>query len=126
MPEPFKSDNALSHELSSRSVVPDDFPSDPFPAALAGTQTKFAARLINCKYVVGLTPEERSQRHLECLDLVNQLSAYIQRKREQKPEVPLPDILDNVVNRIPLQGWNLGIQELEWIAKQLRQRFAST
>jgi hypothetical protein len=125
MPESFKPDIILSHERSSKSSVPDDFPTDPFPAALAGSQTKFSARLIEGKYVVGLTAEERHQRYLHCLDLVNQLIAYTQRKREQKPEVPKADVLDDIVNRIPLQGWDLGTSEMEWIAKQLRQSFES-
>lgn len=125
MPEPLQPDITPSHERSTKSSLPDDFPTNPLPAALAGTQTKFSARLINGKYVVGLTAEERSQRYLHCLDLVNQLIAYTQRKRVQKPEVPMGDVLHDIVNRIPLQGWGLGTPELEWIAKQLRQSFES-
>lgn len=125
MTEPLQPDITPHHERSSKSSVPDDFPTDPFPAALAGSQTKFSARLIYGKYVVGLTAEERHRRYLHCLDLVNQLIAYTQRKRVQKPEVPMADVLDDIVNRIPLQGWDLCTRELEWIAKQLRQSFAS-
>ncbi|CAE6895246.1 hypothetical protein R69927_05054 [Paraburkholderia domus] len=42
--------------------VPDDFPRDAAPAALAGAQPKLAARMINGRFVVGLTEEERMER----------------------------------------------------------------
>nr|CBA32550.1 hypothetical protein Csp_D32710 [Curvibacter putative symbiont of Hydra magnipapillata] len=106
-------------------VVPGDFPTDVYPSALAGSQTKFSARVIDGKYVVGLTPAERSQHYLQCLDLLNQLTEYTQRKLDQKPEAPRAEILDDIVKRIPLQGWALSTPELEWIAKQLTQSFAS-
>ena len=125
MPEPLQPDITPSHERSSKSSLPDDFPANPFPAALTGSQTKFSARLIHGKYFVGLTAEERHRRYLHCLDLVNQLIEYTQRKRVQKSEVPMADVLDDIVNRIPLQGWDLGTRELEWIGKKLRQSFAS-
>ncbi|OYU44721.1 MAG: hypothetical protein CFE44_11435, partial [Burkholderiales bacterium PBB4] len=58
--------NADEHAIP----VPEDFPRDPFPAALAGSQMKLAARLIDGRYVVGLTDEERYGRFLMCSDLV--------------------------------------------------------
>jgi hypothetical protein len=76
MPEPLLPDITPHHARSSKSSVPDDFPTDPFPTALAGSHTKFPARLINGKYVVRLTAEERHQRYLHYLDLVNQLIEY--------------------------------------------------
>lgn len=104
-------------------VVPDDFPRDPFPAALSGCQPKFSARLVAGKYVVGLTKEERAERYLGCLDLVDHLTAYVNRKRAQKPDLTTDALLDNVESRIPHQGWDLGKTEVSWIAKQLRARF---
>jgi hypothetical protein len=104
-------------------VVPSDFPRDPFPAALSGSQPKFSARLIDGRYVVGLTQEERKERYLACIDLVDQLTAYVNRKKAQKPDLPMSAILDNVAGRIAHQGWELGSVELDWIMKQLRSRF---
>lgn len=104
-------------------VVPSDFPRDPFPAALSGSQPKFSARLIDGQYVVGLTQEERKQRYLACVDLVDQLTAYVKRKHTQRPDVTLPAVLDNVASRIPYQGWDLGRSEIDWIVKHLRARF---
>src|SRR5260370_16031442 len=41
------------------SQVPADFPWDPTPALLSGTQPKLAGRLIDGRFVVGLTAEDR-------------------------------------------------------------------
>lgn len=125
MPEPFKTDIPLHDQLTSRSEVPGDFPVDLFPSALAGSQTKFSARVVDGRYMVGLTPEERSQHYLQCLDLLNQLIEYTQRKLNQKPQVARNEILDDIANRIPLQGWDLSAPEMQWIAKRLRQSVAS-
>jgi len=104
-------------------VVPSDFPRDPFPAALPGSQPKFSARLIDGRYVVGLTQEERKERYLACMDLFDQLRGYVTRKHAQKPDLTISAILDNVSGRIAHQGWELGSVELDWIMKQLRVRF---
>jgi len=104
-------------------VVPSDFPRDPFPAALSGSQPKFSARLIVGRYVVGLTQEERKERYLACMDLVDQLTAYVNRKHAQKTDPTMSAVLDNVAGRIAHQGSELGSVELNWIMKQLRARF---
>lgn len=126
MHEPTESVNAESKDSRAGHAVPDDFPHDPFPTALSGTQPKLAARLIEGKYVVGLTPEERAQRYLGCLDLVDQLTAYVHKKMAQKPDLTLTAALDSLASRIPQQGWDLGWTEVVWIEKQLRARFASS
>jgi hypothetical protein len=124
MHEPSESADAESKESTAGQAVPDDFPHDPFPTALSGAQLKFAARLIEGRYVVGLTPEERTQRYLRCLDLVDQLTTYVHKKLTQKPDLTLTAVLNNVASRIPHQGWDLGGPELVWIEKHLRARFA--
>lgn len=125
MREQYESSDAGSDTPTAEVTVPDDFPRDPFPAALSGTQPKFAARLIDGKYVVGLTPEERAERYLGCLDLVDQLTAYVNRKVAEKPEVTQSSVLDSLASRMPHQGWDLGKSELEWMEKHLRARFPS-
>lgn len=98
-------------------VVPSDFPRDPFPAALSGSQPKFSARLIDGLYVVGLTQGERKDRYLACMDLVDQLTAYVNRKHAQKPDLTMSETLDDVTGRLTHQGWELGSVELEWNMK---------
>ena len=125
MSEQYESPDAGSDTPTAEVTVPDDFPRDPFPAALSGTQAKFAARLIDGRYVVGLTPEERAERYLGCLDLVDQLTAYVNRKVAEKPDLPPSAVFDSLAIRLPHQGWDLGKTELEWIEKHLRARFPS-
>jgi hypothetical protein len=60
------------------TVVPFDFPRNPFPASLSGCQPKVAARFIDGRYVVGLTDAELEGRYICCADLVEQLSIYVQ------------------------------------------------
>jgi len=126
MHEPSHSLDTDFKQAAIGTTVPDDFPCNPIAAALPGTQAKFAARLIAGKFVVGFTPEERAQRYLACLDLVEQLTAYVHKKVAQKPDSTLISVLDNVAGRIPLQGWDLGASELVWIEKHVRARFVSS
>ncbi len=106
-------------------VVPDDFPRDPLALGLPGTQTKFGARVIDGKFVIGHTPEELGQRYLVCMELVDQLTAYVRRKLTKGPDLMLNALLDNVASRLPHQGWGLDSRELAWIERQLRLRFDS-
>lgn len=55
------------------SCVPPDFPWDPTPALLSGTQPKLAGRMLDGRFVVGLTAEERFIRWDLCEDLARQL-----------------------------------------------------
>ncbi len=124
MSEQYESTDAGCDTPTAEVTVPDDFPHDPFPASLAGAQPKVAARLIDGRYVVGLTPEERAERYVGCLDLVDQLTAYVNRKALEKPELTQSVVLDSLVSRMPHQGWNLGKAELAWMEMHLRARFS--
>ncbi len=104
-------------------AVPDDFPRDPFPASLSGSQPKFAARLVDGKYVVGLTEDERIERYLMCDDMVGQLIVYVEKKRVEKPDLGIVDLLGQVDVGIRRKGWELGSVEFDWIMKQLRVKF---
>ncbi len=104
-------------------AIPDDFPRDPFPAALPGAQQKFVARKIDGRYVVGLTEEERRERYDACLDLVEQLTVYTEKKHRQRSDLTISELLDVFDRDIRLKDWGLGGVELDWIMKQLRARF---
>ena len=105
------------------SPIPDDFPRDPFPAAVPGAQQKFVARKINGRYVVGLTQEERRERYVACLDLVEQLTVYTEKKHRQKPELTITELLDVFDRDIRLKDWGLSGVELDWVMKELRALF---
>lgn len=103
--------------------VPVDFPWNPFPASLPGNQMKFSARKIDGKYVVGLTELERTERYVVCLDLLEQLTEYTQRKRQQRADISLVQLLDQIDASMRSQGWGLGQSEYDWIMGRLRERF---
>lgn len=104
-------------------LVPEDFPHDPFPAVLAGAQPKVVAREVDGRYVVGLTEEERCGRYLMCLDLVEQLTGYTERKRIERHDLTLTRLLDEVDVGIRRKGWELGKVEFDWIMSRLRSHF---
>ncbi|RDK11888.1 hypothetical protein [Cupriavidus lacunae] len=105
--------------------VPDDFPRNPFPASLAGTQAKFAARRINGRFVVGLTDDERAERYAICLDLVEQLVAYCRRKALDQPTRSPTELLDWVERGVRNKQavWQLGGPEVDWIVAQMRRSY---
>jgi hypothetical protein len=123
MAEQSKSD--ASEDSVSDLVVPDDYPRDPYPAALGGAQPKFSARLIDGRYVVGLTGEERRERYLYCSNWVETLVAYVPNKRLQRPDMSLEDVLQYVHAGIRRERGDLGELELDWIMAKLRARVMS-
>lgn len=106
-------------------TVPDDFPRDTWPTAIAGVQPKVAARLIGGKYVVGLTPEERAVRYDNCADLVVQLTAYCARKLKADPSLVLDDYLPKVEQASSGKGWDVSPLEMSWIFGKVLQALQS-
>lgn len=106
-------------------TVPDDFPRNPWPAAVSGVQPKVAARLIGGKYVVGLTPEELAVRHDNCADLVLQLTAYCERKLQADPSLKLDEYLPKVEQASSTKGWDVSPIEITWIFSKVRQALLS-
>lgn len=62
-------------------TVPPDFLSETTLSAVPSAQSKFLARLIDGKYVLGSTEAEVHERYLMCQDLAEQLIAYCQHRR---------------------------------------------
>lgn len=103
-----KPTNTEGKEGAQELVVPADFPWDPFPASLSGAQPKVAARLIDGRYVTGLTEDERRGRFLMCGDLVEQVIAYTLRKHPLRPDLTLEQFLNEVDKSMRLKGWEVG------------------
>jgi hypothetical protein len=115
------SENA-GQEPAPSVVVPDDFPRDPYPSGLAGAQPKFSARLIDGRYVVGLTEEERQERYLFCAGWVEQLVGYVAKVQTKKPEMTMEDVMQYVHAGIRRERGDLGEVELDWIMAKLRTK----
>ena len=71
--------------MQTSKTIPADFPRDILPAALAGIQPN-AARLVDGRFVAGLTEDERGERYDACEDLAQQLAAYCTRKASENPD----------------------------------------
>jgi len=94
--------------------VPPDFPRGE-PASVSGFQAKLAGRLIDGRFVEGLTEEELYARFDACADLVDQLTAYCHRKRAELPGSSLSTLLSRVRRGVMAKGWDLSTAELDWI-----------
>nr|WP_147310393.1 hypothetical protein [Cupriavidus taiwanensis] len=106
--------------------IPADFPCDPFPAAVGGAQPKFAARVVDGKYVVGLPQEERVKRYLMCADLVEQLLTYCRRKASEHPDWSQDSLLSRVEQGVRNKAavWDLGRPEVDWIVERVCKSYA--
>jgi hypothetical protein len=106
-------------------TIPDDFPHDLAPAALTGAQPKVAARLIDGRYVVGMSADERLAHYLMCQDLVDQLLAYFARKMDHSPQA-VEQLVLNFYHTAARQHWETTVVENRWIEQQLRLKLAHT
>ena len=99
--------------------VPEDFPRDVTPASLAGAHPKLAGRLIDGKFVVGLTEEERFERWDICEDLAQQLVGVARREASKYPENSRDVTLGRVRRALEDKRWTSAV-ETDWLMARLR------
>jgi hypothetical protein len=99
--------------------VPDDFPRDLTPASLPGAQPKLAARLIDGKFLVGQTDEERFERWDVCEDLAQQLVAKARKDAAKYPHRSREVTLQRIRRAIEDKGWVRTV-EADWLVERLR------
>lgn len=99
--------------------IPEDFPRDPYPGALPGAQEKLLARLINGRFVVGLTEEELEERYDACIDLVKQLVPYCLRKQSENPSWTAAEVLRRVDAGLQAKKWGQSRAEIRWTVNRL-------
>lgn len=114
--------NGDGDEHHEHVVVPDDYPRDPYPSALAGAQPKFSARLIDGRYIVGLTEEERRERYIFCSAWVEHLVGYFAKVQSRKPDLSNVEVLQYIHTGVRSERGDLGEVELDWIMSKLRTR----
>jgi hypothetical protein len=102
--------------------VPDDFPREVL-ASVSGAQPKLLVRKIGEEYIGGLTDEELAQRYELCRDLVDQLTAYAQRKHAEHPEWTLEVLFDRLRNGVRVKRWGLSEAEIQWIVLRVAAAF---
>ncbi len=103
--------------------VPDDFPRDLIPASLSGAQPKLAVRMIDDKYVAGLTAEERAERWTVCEDLAHQLVPKTIKDAANNPEHSHDETLRRVRRAIEGKDW-VSVIEADWLMARLRTLLA--
>lgn len=103
--------------------VPADFPRDTF-ASVAGVQSKLPARLINGKFIVGMTPEELYERWDICEDLAQQLAARTRRHQSDGRATDLEAHFSDTERRVRAQPWELSSVEIDWVMKRTRELVA--
>ncbi|ALL70137.1 hypothetical protein K788_00008000 (plasmid) [Paraburkholderia caribensis MBA4] len=100
-------------------LVPEDFPRHIAPASLAGAHPKLAGRLIDGKFVVGLTEEERFERWDICEDLAQQLVGVARREASKYPENSRDVTLARVRRGLEDKRWTSAV-ETDWLMARLR------
>ena len=117
--EVLKEGEDLWHQEERLSSVPADFPWQPILTSLAGAQPKLAGRLINGKYVVGLTADERYVRWDMCEDLAQQLVSKALKDAAKFPRHSNDVTLGRVRRAVEDKGWTEGT-ETDWLIERLR------
>lgn len=114
-----KEGEGLRHRDERLNSVPADFPWQPILTSLPGAQPKLAGRLINGKYVVGLTADERYVRWDMCEDLAQQLVPKALKDATKFPEHSHDTTLKRVRRAIEAKSWTEGL-ETDWLIERLR------
>lgn len=105
--------------------IPPDFPGAG-PGAVSGYQPKLVGRLVDGRFVEGLTQEELYERFDACADLVVQLTAYSRRKLVELPDTTVQTLLPRVKKGVLAKGWDLSPAELDWIMKHVEAELAGS
>lgn len=101
------------------NLIPDDFPREQPLGSVSGVQAKILVRLVDGKYISGLTDQEIAERFDNCLDLVDQLYKYCIRKQKEQPDLSVETLLLSVRESITRKGWDVTPAELDWIMSKL-------
>lgn len=102
--------------------APLDFPRQQSFSALSGAQPKLSVVKIDGRYYLDQPDEDEIyQRYDVCADLVNQLIAYCERKKQ--PSHSWEALLNAVAHSLSQKPWGLNAEENAWIMKKLQAHF---
>lgn len=102
--------------------IPDDFPRPDAISAVAGIQPKLAVRLVDGRYVAGMTNAELYERYIGCEDLAQQFADYCRRKAEENPEwssaINLERAARGFASKVESGHWEFSCAEQEWVMRR--------
>lgn len=110
--------------MTRRRDVPEDFPRQSTPGAVAGTQPKLLVRRVEGRYKTALTDEQLRTRYEACEDLARQLFEYASRKLGifgWSSDEALNKIEESVARRVSAGDWDLSPDEIGWVVKRTQQ-----
>lgn len=107
-------------EYQPQADIPQNFPRVTERGAVGGAVTKFIARTIDRKYVVGDTHSEHRERYVACCSLVSDLIAYCRKKQAQDaawtPSAMHKRVTEGLLNSPQLV---LTPGEFDWVLREL-------
>lgn len=107
-------------EYQPQPEIPQDFPRVTERGAVGGAVSKFIARNIAGKYVVGDTHSEHRERYVACCSLVSDLIAYCQKKQAQDPFLTAAALHTRVTEGLKNSTeLKLTPAELLWVMREL-------
>lgn len=110
--------------MAEQGVVPDNFPRDPCPGLVSGSQPKVLVREIDGRYVAGLTDDELWMRYDACEDLARQLATYTARKMSEfdwSLDETVERVEKSVTRKVHSGIWELSAQEIQWMMRRTRE-----
>lgn len=114
--------------MTRAHVIPDDFPREPSPGLVPGTQPKLLVREMDGRYYTGLTDEELWTRYDACEDLAGQLAEYASR-RMSSSGLSLDDALGRVEKglkaKVGAGQWDFSRAEIAWTLNRTRMLLSS-
>lgn len=116
----------MNMNSDNTNQVPYDFPRARHPTSVSGYQLKAPVRLVEGKFVDGWTDAELFARFDACSDLVEQLTAYCNRKLAELPGATLENLLPRVRRGVVNKGWDLTDAEIDWIIARVNTRMSKT
>lgn len=110
--------------MTNQFTVPDNFPRNRAPGAVAGAQPKILVRESNGRYFSALTNEELVARYEVCADLAQQLTDYVSRKIADLG-LPLDDALRRAEKglraKVSAGQWDFSDDEVGWMMNRTRE-----
>ncbi|HDR9140978.1 hypothetical protein ACRPM7_20745 [Burkholderia vietnamiensis] len=107
--------------MTDKHAIPDDFPREPWPALVPGSQPKVLVREKDGRYGAALTDDELWMRYESCEDLARQLASYALRKMFElgcSLDDALARVEKSVTRKVNHGSWEYSAEEVVWTMRR--------